>query len=340
MLSPDEDLALIGSETPDALLAGSRQGTTCLTTPVSPFSLRQQFTIPRLLRQQRIDLYHSTYYLMPYRTGIPTVLTVYDLIPIRCPGAVSGKTALLFRLFHRLALSAATRIIAISGATRDDLVAHYKLPKAQIRVISLGVSAPFSPAPRSEIDRLLEKYSLPAGFVLYVGINKPHKNLATLVQAWGRLKENGSGPPLLVICGPWDPRYPQALALIEKLGLKAFVRVLGPVVPADLSGLYSAARLFVFPSLYEGFGLPVLEAMACGAPVACSDIPALREGAGAAAAFFDPRQPGAIAEVVASLIDDQGKSGDLRNAGLFRTREFTWQAAAESTLRLYRGLLN
>jgi len=341
LLAPGEELTLIGSDKPDTLLAGSTPpGAACLTSPVSPFSLRQQLTIPRLLRQERIDVYHSTYYLMPYRTGIPTVLTVYDLIPIRCASSVSRGTALLFRLCHRLALSAATRVIAISAATRDDLLDYYKLPPERVQVIRLGVSAHFTPASRSEIECVLQKYSLPVRFVLYVGINKPHKNLSALVQAWSALRAKGADPPLLAICGPWDSRFQQVPTLIERLTLGSLVRLLGPVARGDLPALYSAARLFVFPSLYEGFGLPVLESMACGTPVACSDIPALREVADQAAAYFDPQQIDSIAEATRAVLGDLSRSSELRGLGLARSQGFSWGAAAEETIRLYRKMVD
>ena len=282
-------------------------GTRCVPSSASPFSLAQQFTIPAALKRQKASLYHSTYYLMPYRPSIPAVLTVYDLIPLRCcPGSVSPRARLFFRLAHRLAISAATRIIAISRATRDDLLAHYKIRSGRISVINLGVSTDFQPASTEAINAVRAKYSLPANFVLYLGINKPHKNLARLVEAWRKVSEkkpaNGS---VLVIAGHWDKRYEEVPNLIERAGLQACVRLLGPVASSDLPALYSAARLFVFPSLYEGFGLPVLEAMACGTPVACSDIPALKEWAAR-------RRPTSIPSSSAALLRSWKPSSTIR----------------------------
>jgi len=315
-------------------------GARCVPSSVSPFSLAQQFTIPNLLKKQKASLYHSTYYLMPYRAGVPTALTVYDLIPLRCSSSLSPKARLFFRLAHRLAVSAATRIIAISRATQDDLLAHYKIPAGRISVINLGVSAHFRPASSEAVNAVRAKHSLPANFALYVGINKPHKNLVRLVDAWRQISDRKpAGGAVLVIAGHWDRRYEEVPDMIRQAELQASVRVLGPVAPIDLPPLYSAARLFVFPSLYEGFGLPVLESMACGTPVACSDIRALREVGGDAVAYFNPLDVTRVGEVVETVLADPDRQRRLSEAGLERAAGFTWQRTAQQTLDLYRDLV-
>jgi len=332
ILTLGEELSLICSNARE--LRGLPGKVTRLTTSVSPFSLRQQLTIPRLLKRHDIDVYHSTYYLMPYRPVVPTVLTVYDLIPALFPSSVGLRARLFFRLTHRLALGASTVVIAISRTTGQALATHYRLPPEKIQVIHLGVAERFKPASTEAIQTVRTKYGLPSDFALYVGINKPHKNLERLVRSWQKAFRDTSR--LLIIAGPWDSRYDDVRRLLQRPEVQSNVRLIGPVNDADLPILYSAARLFVFPSLYEGFGLPVLESMACGTPVACSDIPALREVAGNAAVYFDPEDVDSIGLVLSELDADDSSQEKLREAGLCRAATFTWDAAAAATLEVYR----
>jgi len=312
---------------------------------VSPFALRQQWQIPRLLRHlpppQTSNahplIYHSAYYLMPYSLRVPTVLTFYDLIPLRYPAYVSPRTRVLFRFTMDMALTVATHVVAISAAARQDLIASFHVPPAKVTITPLAPDARFRPQSPAEIARVQNQYRLPDTFLLSVGINKPHKNLVALVEAFA------SNPQLaahntLVLAGPWDERYPQAKAKATHLQLGDRVRFLGPVDDADLPALYAAAMAFVFPSQYEGFGLPVLEAMACGTPVACSNASSLPEVAGDAALLFDPAQPDAIASALARLCDDAALRDDLRVRGIQRAGCFTWQAVAAQTLAVYRAL--
>ena len=214
--------------------------------------------IPALLRNLRQGhqplIYHSPYYLMPYWPGVPTVLTFYDLIPLRFPGYVSLRARLLFRYSMKLALRTANYVLAISEASRRDLLATFSFPADRVTTTPLAADSRFSPQPAANRHSVCDSYSLPESFLLYVGINKPHKNLVGLIEAYARLNRNAP----LVIAGAWDDRYPEPKRLAEKLNLGDRVRFLGPIDDADLPALYSAATAFVFPSRYEGFGLPVL----------------------------------------------------------------------------------
>jgi alpha-1,3-rhamnosyl/mannosyltransferase len=273
---------------------------------------------------------------MPYRPGLPTVLTVYDLIAMRHGEAVSLRARLLFRAATWLALGAAQEVITISQATRDDLLAHFSFPADRVTAISLAADPRFTPQSGEEIDRVRQAYHLPDRYLLYLGINKPHKNLPRLIQAYARLDQTPLPP--LVIAGAWDERYPQAKEMAHDQGLGNSVRFLGRIDDRDLPALYSGCLGFVFPSLYEGCGLPVLEAMACGAAVACGDRSSLPEVAGDAALLFNPTDVDAMAQALHTLIHDEARRRSLAQASLLQARLFSWERTACETLAVYRRL--
>jgi glycosyltransferase involved in cell wall biosynthesis len=322
-----------------AALAGEQVHVT--EAAVSPFSLAQQWRIPGLLRRLACDLYHSPYYLMPYWPRLPTVVTVYDLIPLLFPQVVSARARLLFRWATALALRAATCVIVTSEATRRDLLRTYQLPSGKVAVIPLAADTGFHPQGPAQIKDTRRRYDLPERYALYLGINKPHKNLERLVEAWHRIAQPSAAPsrgaaPILVIAGAWDVRYPECRQRVQALCLDDDVRFLGPVPEEDLPALYSAAMLFVFPSLYEGFGLPVLEAMACGTPVVCSDTSSLPEIVGQAALTFDPLDPAGMAAEIEAALYDEARREKMREKGLERALEYSWTETARRTLRVYR----
>ena len=311
-----------------------------IIAPATPFDIRQQWRIPSLVKRLQADngaLYHSPYYLMPYRTGLPTLLTFYDIIPLKFPNTVPVRARLFFRLAATLALRASDHVVVISGAARRDLLSFFSVPASKTTVTPLAAGARYSPQPANEVGRVRQKYHLPDQFLLYLGINKPHKNLPTLIDAYAQIASRHAPP--LVIAGAWDHRYPQARERAARHQLADAVRFLGPVNERDLPAVYSAAILFVFPSLYEGFGLPVLEAMACGTPVACSNTPGLAEVAGDAALLFDPLSVTEIRNALVELIEDRRQRARRAEQGLARAALYSWQATAEATLRCYRQLL-
>jgi alpha-1,3-rhamnosyl/mannosyltransferase len=322
-----------------AALAGERAQV--VDVPLSPFSLGQQWSIPRLLRHLGADVYHSPYYLMPYCPGVPVVVTVYDLIPLLFPRLTSARARLLFRWTMALALRTASHVIVISEATCCDLLAFFRLSPQKVTTIHLAAASSFCPPPHTEVERVCHKYALPQDYVLYLGINKPHKNLVRLVEAWGQRRDSQFTirNSQLVIAGAWDSRYPEPRQRVAALGLEVAIRFLGPVPEADLPALYAGTALFVFPSLYEGFGLPVLEAMACGAPVACSNTSSLPEVGGDKVLYFDPADVEAIAGALRQALADPDLRAELRERGLARAAQFSWERTAQETLHLYREAL-
>ena len=291
--------------------------------------------LPALLKKAHAALYHSAYYLMPYAPGVPTLCTFYDLIPLRYPEYFRPTQRLIYRLTHGLALAVARQGFAISHTTKADLDRVFRLPPNKVVVTPLAADPHFGPQYPTVIAALRRQYPLPAQFGLYVGSNKPHKNLPRLIQA---LAQAHDALPL-VIAGAWEARYPAARQLAEQLQLQTRVVFLGPVPEADLPALYSAAAWFVFPSQYEGFGLPTLEALACGTPVACSDIPVLREVAGDAAHYFDLLDPASLAAALTELSTQPTRRAELQHRGLARAAEFSWERTARQTWQAYQTWL-
>ncbi len=336
--APDLDLWLLQ----DPSAAASRLALPELpriSCPVSPFALGQQWAVPRVLRRCGADVYHSAYYLMPYLPGVPAVLTYYDLIPIRYPHYYGRWQPLIYRLASLLALQTARLTLAISEATRGDLIRYFHLDPQRIAVTPLAAADSMRPATPERISQVRRKYRLPDQYVLYLGINKPHKNLVRLLEAWSLFSRRNPGSAVhLVIAGHWDERYPQAKRRCEELGLREVLTFAGPVSESDLPALYSGARLFVFPSLYEGFGLPVLEAMACGAPVICSNTSSLPEVAGDGAVLIDPFNIEAFAQALQDVLDDDARRQQLIERGLAQADRFSWDETARLTADAYRSL--
>lgn len=335
LLEPGQRLTLLHDPVHPLTLA-PHKAVQALAVSASPFSLSQQWAVPRLLRHLQADLYHSSYYLMPYRPGVAAVLTVYDLIPILFPEHSTARARLLFRLTTTLAMRASRRAIAISAATRQDLLRHFSLAPERTVAVPLAAGPAFYPQSPEAIADIRARLGLPQQYVLYLGSNKPHKNLVRLIEAWkvSNIKYQISNTKL-VIAGHWDARYFEVRKLVEKSGLNDQVIFMGPVNEVDLPALYSGAELFVFPSLYEGFGLPVLEAMACGTPVVCSNKSSLPEVTGPAEILVDPLNVDALAEAIAHALADKELRQDLREKGLAQAARFSWDRTARETLAVY-----
>ncbi len=338
LLTADERLLLLHNPQAKSSwpLPPAQENVALIATAVSPFSLGQQWHIPRLLRQVNATIYHSAYYLMPYRPGVPTLLTLYDLIPEQFPQLVSPQARLLTRLATRLALRASDHFLAISEATRQEFLSRYPLNPARITAVPLAADTHFKPQPETAVAALRQKLNLPQHYVLYLGINKPHKNLERLIEAWRTVFNQLPDAPPLLIAGAWDARYEGVKTAVTQHNLSPQVHFLGRVDDADLPALYSGATVFVFPSLVEGFGLPVLEAMACGTAVACAHTSSLPEVGGEAAAYFEPDNSQQIASVLVALLQDKKLREARVRQGLVQAKKFSWEETAVATLALYR----
>jgi glycosyltransferase involved in cell wall biosynthesis len=296
----------------------------------------EQQLLPRLGARAGIDILHSLGSTAPVWGRFRRVVTIHDLIYRIYPEAHSGLRALGMRVLVPLAARRADRVIAPSRSTHDDLLRLLGVSTGKIDVVPEGVSPPAEATPEAELRRRLGLDDRTV--VLSTSAKRPHKNLMRLLEAWTLLPHDGR--PVLVLPGYPTSHEAQLREHAARLGLESDTRFLGWVSSGDSEGLFSLASCFVFPSLYEGFGLPVLEAMARGVPVACSDRGSLAEVAGDAARVFNPEDPRAIADAVSRLLSDPLAAEALRVAGRDRAGQFTWAAAAAGTLRSYDRVLD
>jgi Glycosyltransferase len=254
-----------------------------------------------------VDLFHATEHLLPRFSSVRTVFTLHDLIFLFYPEAHKPLNRWFLTLMMPRFLRAADAVIAVSECTKRDAMRLYGLDEAKIRVIYEGVSPRFRPASPEAIAAVRARYNLPECFILYVGTIEPRKNLTALLEAFHHLL--ATHDLRLVIVGKKGWLYEGFFRRLRELGLEDRVIFTGYVPDEDLPAIYSAADLFVFPSLYEGFGLPVLEAMACGTPVVCSNTSSLPEVAGDAALLVDPTDVRALAGAIERVLTDEGNGG-------------------------------
>jgi glycosyltransferase involved in cell wall biosynthesis len=331
-------MLLHGAEPDRRLLVTGLPGITCRS---SPFDIGQHWEVRKRLRRAGARLYHSQYYLMPFAPGVPSVVTCHDLIPLVVPGLFSPARRLAIRLAHALAFRASSIIVAPSRSTRDDVARLFPGHASKVEVVPHG--SDFSrPADESRAARVRAQLGVPEHYVLVVGGNKPHKNLGLIVEAWRTIvdrRRDGAALPRLVLAGPRDSRFDQGGPHADELRRAGRLISVGTVPDDALAALYSGATLLVCPSRVEGFGLPVIEAMGCGTPVACGRTPALVEVAGAAAALFDLDDAAALARVVEQLLESPAERETMRQAGLARAAAFTWERAARAMSALYARVL-
>jgi len=319
-----------------------------------PNSLANQRQLPRDLAgfgeqakaAESDTIYHGTNYMLPLLGRLPrTVLTVHDLIPLMVPNYAprsrKSKIPFLFPAVLKRCIGRAEAVIAVSENTKRDLAAKLGVADEKIHVIYNGFHQ-VAPADASDADADAKAGAkdLPP-FILSVGRRDPYKNLVLLVDAFANLLRNNPDDTVglqLRVIGPEDPRYPEAPARVHELGLAERVLFLGSVDDATLLDHYRQARLLAFPSSYEGFGLPVLEAMACGTPVVCARSSSLPEVAGEAAVYVPPNDQADLERAMALVLSDEELRKSLISKGLAQTTRFSWDRAAAETAKVYRDL--
>jgi glycosyltransferase involved in cell wall biosynthesis len=290
-----------------------------------------------------VDVFHSSEVLLWRQPGALNITTIYDLTPILFPEYHTPDTLAIQRAKHRFAQEEADVVIAISEATKRDIITHLGIAEDRIRVVYAGVAPYFQPVTDPGImHQALSALRLtPGEYLLHVGTLEPRKNLRRLIEAYALLLKEASEPvPELILVGAVGWNYQEILVLVEALALQDKVRYVGRLPAEVLPALYSGARVFVYPSLYEGFGLPPLEAMACGVPVITSNTSSLPEVVGDAGVTVSPTDTVALAEALADLLFDTERRQSLREAGLARARKFSWERAARETLAVYQRSVN
>lgn len=303
------------------------------------YSFSEQFTFWLMLRKQKIDLMHFTHFNAPILYTRPSIVTIHDLTLHFYPG--KKMTSLYRRLAYQLVIKSVTRhasrVIAVSENTKKDLIELTKVPSRKIEVIYEGVNPEFKEVTkRSVLSDIKKKYGIVKPFILYTGVWRSHKNLVNLIKAFSYLKRDENFDGQLVITGKEDPLYVEVKSTIQNLGLEGDIVFTDMVPEVDLPALYSAATVYVFPSLYEGFGLPPLEAMACGTPVAASKAACIPEICGEGnAIFFDPYDPTDISDSVMKIWVNESLQQELISKGRERVKDFSLRKMAKEVLKMY-----
>jgi glycosyltransferase involved in cell wall biosynthesis len=283
-----------------------------------------------------LDVLHSPDFIPPQSARCPIVITMHDLAFLLFPRFLTRDSA---RYYGQVDLAArqADHIICVSESTKRDTVRLLGVPESKITVIYEAAHPLFTPITNADaLDRVRAKYKLPEEFILFVSTIEPRKNLPTLLRAFRRLRDNYKSPATLVVAGNRGWLAQQVDQTLDELNLGDVVRFLGGVANEELVYLYNVAKLFVLPSFYEGFGLPPLEAMACGTPVVVSNVSSLPEVVGDAGLLVEPEDVEGLTVAMWRALSDDSLRREMRDKGLRRAQTFSWERAAQETLEVYR----
>ena len=325
---------------PDDLDSGDVLGRNFRMVPETAptYSVAEQFKVPLSLAREAVHLFHEPHYVLPPLVRCRSVVTIHDCIHLMFPQYLPGKLAHLYAKGSMWsAARKANRILTVSEASKRDILHFFDVRADKVAVIYNAIDERFlAPADPERMELVKQRYQLDHPFVLYVGNIKPHKNIERLIDAFGRARSRGCPDDVkLVIIGDDISKYPGLRQSVHKHKLDKHVRFLGFQPQETLAAFYRLARGFVFPSLYEGFGLPPLEAMACGAPVVTSNVSSLPEVAGGAALLVDPYDAEAIAAGICQVLTDEPLRTELIARGYARARSFSWAHSVRKIHQIY-----
>ncbi|HEX5875544.1 MAG TPA: glycosyltransferase family 1 protein [Pyrinomonadaceae bacterium] len=296
--------------------------------------------LPLYIRRSSLALFHGTNYDIPLWSPCPTVLSIHDLSLLLYPQ--THLKHLVRRARYRLPLMArsATRIITATEHVKREVTQHLRVDPAKIAVTPYAPRTDFRPIPRVETEEVRRRLGVEDIFILFVGTIEPRKNLITLLRAFGETQMNTDLRAQLVIAGQEGWLMGEMSSYIEREGLKGRIRFTGYIADEDLRALYSSCAVSVYPSLYEGFGFPPLEAMSCGAPVIAADVPSLHETVGQAALRVPPTDVQQLARALVEMLGDEQKRAHYSRAGMEWAAQFTWERTAQQTLAVYRDAIS
>ena len=297
-----------------------------------------QIGLPKQMKKDGIQLFHDPVYPLPFLLPVPGVVTIHDLSNLTNPGTHTYKSILSGKLYPKY-LKKARQIISDSHFTASELIKFFPQEAHKISVIHLGVSGNFKKVACQEtLDSIRKLYNIPQRFLLFLGTLEPRKNISRLLDAFAL--SSSEIPHSLVITGGKGWKYENLLKMIENHPNRARIHLTGFVDDKHLPALLSAAEFLVYPSILEGFGLPILEAMACGTPVITSNVSSMPEIAGGAASLIDPHSVNSISHAINQLSDSKDLREELSRKGLERVKQFSWKKTALKTLEIYRKAIN
>jgi glycosyltransferase involved in cell wall biosynthesis len=301
------------------------------------YSLAEQVKIPLDLRREKVDIFHAPHYVLPALVRCPSVVTIHDCIHLMFPQYLPNRTALAYaRTSITLAAKRSTRILTGSESAKRDILRFVDVPAGKIDVIYHACDPRFRATPDEEaVARVRERFQLQDQFVLYAGNVKPHKNLERLIEAFHIVRSRGLDHLKLILIGDDISKYTALRRAVHRHQLHKYVRFLGFLPLETLAVLYRLAAVFAFPSLSEGFGLPLLEAMASGTPVVTSSVSSLPEVAGDAAVLVDPYDASSIADGIYRVLTDDTLRQDLKRRGLERATQFSWESSVRRVREIY-----
>jgi glycosyltransferase involved in cell wall biosynthesis len=317
---------------------------TSVDIPYSHLSWQTMFLMARVIKRYQLDLYHAPFFLMPYGIDCKKIITVPDLMALKVSGFFSHRSFIgeqLAYCYHKMFVPGSIRradsVMAISQATAKDIVKNIKKFRKKITVVHLGVDPQFKPVSKNVVDKVKRDYSITNSYFLYTGNTKPYKNIKGLLLGYHQYVKKG-GQAQLKLISYRDRFRDELVARVKAMGLQGRVFFMDNVPNSDLPALMCGAIAFIFPSIYEGFGLPVVEAMACGCPVIASDIPSLKEIAGNASLQVSPYDPYALCKAMNEVENNTILRAEFVKKGFENSKRFSWEQYAQQTLDCYNTL--
>jgi glycosyltransferase involved in cell wall biosynthesis len=337
-LDADSEYVLLCHEDDLGIAAELGPNFRAVIEPSPNYSIREQIHVPWVLRRERPDVFHSPHYVLPPAIRCRSVVTIHDTIHLTLPQYLPNRMAYVYAKASMWSASRlSSRILTVSEASKRDIVRLLDVPPDKVVVVYNAIDERFWEEPDVEsVERVRERFQLHQRFILYAGTIKPHKNLVRLIEAFHELRQTGLDDLKLLIIGDEISKLPALRRAVHQHKLHKHVRFLGYLPDETQAILYRLAAVFAFPSLYEGFGLPPLEAMASGTPVVTSNVSSLPEVVGDAAVLVDPHDLASIVGGLRRVLTDPALAADLRRRGLERARMFSWEQSVAKTFALYR----